>query len=158
MLLRSVWFRKIHTVTMFTRGHSPSFQMLLRSAPRKLSGICTSGVPWHSLVATSSIHSWCSRNRSCCFPHSSVICVRWGNQAGGTSCQQKTFLEREQFLVITRSKASWSRKFVTPHSPATLLSLHSQPLLSSPQLSLKSPNFSLKTSSEDSSKPGIIAR
>merc|ERR1719239_790927 len=133
--------------------------MLLRSAARvtrSLSGTsCTSGVPWHPLVATSSFHSCCSKNSFWCSPPSSFVCVRWGHLTGNSSSfRQRTFVG-DQFLVEHRTKTSWSRKSLV--SPS-LVSLSNTPLpLLSPQLLLNS-SFSSKPSKEDPPKPGIIAK
>ena len=125
------------------------FQMLLRSATRvtrSLSGTsCTSGVPWHPLVASSSFHScsfWCP-------PPSSFICVRLGNHPAGDNSNNW------QFLVQYRSKTTWSRNSLI--SPCHVSPLPLQTPLLSPQLALNS-SFSSKPSKEDSPKPGIIAR
>ena len=118
------------------------FQMLLRSATRvtrSLSGTsCTSGVPWHPLVASSSF--WCP-------PPSSFICVRSGNHPAGDNSNNW------QFLVQYRSKTTWSKNSLI--SPCHVSPL--QTPLPSPQLALNS-SFSSKPSKEDSPKPGIIAR
>ena len=134
------------------------FQMLLRSGARvtrSLSGTsCTSGVPWHPPVATSSFHSYCSKNSFWCSPPSSFICVRWGHPAGTSSgFIQRTFV-RDQFLVKHRSKSCWSRNSLVSSSQ---VSLPNTPPLLYPQLRLNS-SFSSKPSKEDSPKPGIIAK
>ena len=154
--------RWILTVSEFPRGYAPLFQMLLRSATRvtrSISGTsCTSGVPWHPLVATSSFHSCCSASSFWSSLPSSSICVRLGNHpAGGSNYWQRTFA-REQFLVKYRSKTSWSRNSLISPCHVSPLPLYIQtPPNPSPQLALSS-TFSSKPSKEDSPKPGIIAR
>ena len=135
--------------------------MLFRSAvrvTRNVSDTCTSGVPWHPYVATSSFFLPAPTRRSSFSSASSPFCVTWEKTAAPSTLWQRVTYSRE-FLV--NQKRSPSQCMLHSHMfpcYASFPSSQSNILLSSQHTLLRGPSFSSKSSSEEQPKVGIIAR
>ena len=135
--------------------------MLFRSAvrvTRNVSDTCTSGVPWHPYVTTSSFFLPATTRRSSFSSASSPFCVTWEKTAAPSTLWQRVTYSRE-FLV--NQKRSPSQCMLHSHMfpcYASFPSSQSNILLSSQHTLLRSPSFSSKPSSEEQPKVGIIAR
>ena len=135
--------------------------MLFRSAvrvTRNVSDTCTSGVPWHPCVTTSSFFLPASARRPFCSSASSPFCVIWEKATATSNLWQRASRSQECLVKQKRSLSNCTRHSHLFPSATSFPFSQSSNLLSSQKTLLRSPSFSSKPSSEEQSKVGIIAR